>query len=141
MLTRDVKSHVNLPVLGHSIEVLIRTRGVAYPYQRHLDPRVPGLSTEYSHKGRLQIVVTVKFITDTAQFMHAHVGPSFVGQTVHGPLSVVREWEALWSSTGPLSYLVEGKGVEQASVWLVPLVCPAGPADAVFVCATRGGSC
>jgi hypothetical protein len=53
MLTRDVKSHVNLPVLGHSTGVFIGTRGVAYPCQRHLDPRVPGLSPEYSHKGRL----------------------------------------------------------------------------------------
>jgi hypothetical protein len=69
-----------------------------------------------------------------------HACPSFVGRTVHGPLSVVREWEVLWFSAGPSSCLVGAKGVEQASVWSAPLVCPAGLADAVFVCATRGGS-
>jgi hypothetical protein len=95
MLRRDVKCHVNLPVLGHSTGVFIGTRGVAYPCQRHLDPRVSSLSPEYSDEGRLRTVITVNFITDTTQFTHAHVGPSFVGRTVHGPLSVVREWEAL----------------------------------------------
>jgi hypothetical protein len=84
MLTRDVKSHVNLPVLGHSTRVFIGTRGVAYPYQRHLDHQVPGLSPEYFHKGRLQTVITIYFITDTTQFTHAHAGPSFVGRTYMG---------------------------------------------------------
>jgi hypothetical protein len=51
MLTRDVKSHVNLPVLGHSTRVFIGARGATYLCQRHLDPRVPGLSLEYSHEG------------------------------------------------------------------------------------------
>jgi hypothetical protein len=139
MLTQDVKSHVNLPMLGHSTGGFIGTRGIAYPCQKHLDLRVPGLSLEYSHEGRLQTVITVYFITDTAQFTHAHVGPSFVGQTVHGPLFVVREWEVMWSSAGPSSCLVRAKGVEHASVWSASLVCPAGLADAV--CATRGGSC
>jgi hypothetical protein len=71
MLTRDVKSHVHLPVLGHNTWVFIGTRGVAYPCQRHLDPRVPGLSPEYFHEGRLQTVITVYFIIDTTQFTHA----------------------------------------------------------------------
>lgn len=35
---------------------------------------------------------------------------------------------------------VKAKGVETVSVWSVPLVCPAGPTDAVFVGARRGGS-
>jgi hypothetical protein len=43
MLTRDVKSHVNLPVLGQSTGVFIGARGATYPCQRHLDPRVPSL--------------------------------------------------------------------------------------------------
>jgi hypothetical protein len=51
MLTRDVKSHVNLPMLAHSTGVFIGAREDDYPYQRHLDPRVPGLSPEYSHEG------------------------------------------------------------------------------------------
>jgi hypothetical protein len=50
---------------------------------------------EYSHEGRLQPVITVYFITDTAQLTHAHVGPSFVGRTVHGPLPILREWEVM----------------------------------------------
>jgi hypothetical protein len=51
MLTRDVKSHVNLPMLGHNTGVFIGAQGAVCPYQRHLDPRVPGLSPEYSHEG------------------------------------------------------------------------------------------
>jgi hypothetical protein len=112
MLTRDVKSHVNLPVLGHSTGVFIGTQGTAYPCQRHLDPRVPGLSLEYSHVGRFPTVITVYFITYVTQFTHGHAGPSFVGRTVHGPLSVVREWEVMWSSAGPSSCLVVAKGVK-----------------------------
>ena len=50
MLTRDVKSHVNLLVLGHNTRVFIGARGAAYLCQTHLDPRVPGLSPEYSHE-------------------------------------------------------------------------------------------
>jgi hypothetical protein len=89
-LTRDVKSLVRLPVPRHSTRVLIGTRGAACPCQRHLDPQVPGLSPEYSHEGRLQTVITVNFITDTALIAHSHVGPNSVGQTVHGLLLVVR---------------------------------------------------
>jgi hypothetical protein len=89
-LTRDVKSLVRLPVPRHSTRVFIGTRGVACPCQRHLDPQVPGLSLEYSHEGRLQTVITVNFITDTALIAHSHVGPNSVGRTVHGPLLVVR---------------------------------------------------
>jgi hypothetical protein len=79
MLTRDVKSHVNPPVHGHSTRVFIGTRGAAYPCQRHLGPRLPGLSLEYSHEGRLQTFITVNFITDTTQLTHAHAGPSSMG--------------------------------------------------------------
>jgi hypothetical protein len=79
MLTRGVKSHDNLLVLWHSTGLFIGTRGVVCPYKKHLDPRLPGLSPEYSHEVRLQPVITVYFITDTAQPTHAHTGPSFVG--------------------------------------------------------------
>jgi hypothetical protein len=51
MLTRDVKSHINHPVLGQSTWVFIGARGATCPCQRHLDPRVPSLSPEYSHEG------------------------------------------------------------------------------------------
>jgi hypothetical protein len=140
MLTRGIKIHDNLSVLWHSKEVFIGTRGAVCPWQRHLDPRVPGLSPKFSHEGRLQPVITVYFITDTAQPTHAHAGPSFLGRTVHGPLPVPRKWEVLWSSTGPSSCLTGAKGAEQASVWSAPLVCPAGPVDTVFVRAARGRS-
>jgi hypothetical protein len=49
-LTRDVKSLVCPPVSRHSTGVFIDTRVAACHYQRHLDPRVPGLSPEYSHE-------------------------------------------------------------------------------------------
>jgi hypothetical protein len=65
-LTWDVKSLVSLSMPGHSTGVFIGTRGTACPCQRHLDPRVPGLSPEYSHEGRLQTVITVNFIKDMA---------------------------------------------------------------------------
>jgi hypothetical protein len=41
---------------------------------------------------------------------------------------------------GPSSRLVRAKGVEQASVWSAPSVCPAGPVDAVFIRTVRGRS-
>jgi hypothetical protein len=46
--------------------VFIGTQGASCPCQRRLHPRVPGLSPEYSHEGRLQTVIKVKPITDTA---------------------------------------------------------------------------
>jgi hypothetical protein len=42
--------------------------------------------------------------------------------------------------TGPSSCLAEAKGPEQASACAAPLVCPADPADAVFVRAARSRS-
>jgi hypothetical protein len=79
MVTRGVKSHDNLSVLWHSTGVFIGTRGAACPCQRHLDPQVPGLSLEYSHEWRLQPVITIYFITDTAQPTHAHARPNICG--------------------------------------------------------------
>jgi hypothetical protein len=90
-LTRYTKSFVNLHVPGHSTGVFIGARESACPCQRHLDPRVPGLSLEYSHEGRLQTVITVNFITDTALITYVHAGPNSMGQIAHGPPSVVRE--------------------------------------------------
>jgi hypothetical protein len=80
---------------GHSTGVFIGTRGAVSPCQRHLDPRVPGLSPEYSHEGRLQTVITVNVLTDTALITYVHAGPNSMGQIAHGPLSVVREREVL----------------------------------------------
>jgi hypothetical protein len=79
-----------LPVPGHSTGVFIGTRGAVCPCQRHLDPRVPGLSPEYSHEGRLQTVITVNFITNTALITHVHAGPTLWAES-HMGLSVVRE--------------------------------------------------
>jgi hypothetical protein len=52
-LARNAKSFVYPPVPGHCTGVFIGTRGAACPCQRCLDPQVPGLSLEYSHRGRL----------------------------------------------------------------------------------------
>jgi hypothetical protein len=87
-LTQYTKSFVNLPVPGHSTGVFIGTREAACPCQRYLDPRVPGLSPEYSHEGRLLTVITVNFITDTALITYVHTGPNSMGRIAHGPPSV-----------------------------------------------------
>jgi hypothetical protein len=136
MLTRDVKSHVNLPVLGHSTRVFIGTRGIAYPYQKHLDPRVPGLFPEYFNEGRLQTVIMVYFITDTvcphgAQLCKPnHTWASLHGEGVGGPV--------VFGGAFVLSRRSEGG---QIGLRLVSaLVYPAGLADAVFICATHGES-
>jgi hypothetical protein len=97
-LTQNAKSFVNLPVPQHSTGVFIGTRGATCPCQRYLDPRVPGLSPEYSHEGRLQTVITVNLITDTALITPVHAGPISMGRITHGPPSVVgeREVRRLW---------------------------------------------
>jgi hypothetical protein len=88
-LTRDAKSLVDLPVPGHGTGVFIGTQGAACPCQIHLDPRVPVLSPKYSHEGRLQTVIMVNFITDTALITRVHAGP---GQ-LYGP-------NCTWASLG-----------------------------------------
>jgi hypothetical protein len=65
--TRRQSHNISLPALWHSTWVFIGTRGTARPCQGHLDPQLPSLSLEYSHKGRLQRVIMAYFITDTAQ--------------------------------------------------------------------------
>jgi hypothetical protein len=61
------QSHNDLPALWHGMGVFIGTRGAACPCKKHLDPRLPSLSSEYSHEGRLQRVITTYFITDMSQ--------------------------------------------------------------------------
>jgi hypothetical protein len=51
--SRDGDCSVNLASQGHCTEVFIGTRAANVPRQVRLCPRVPGLSLEYSHKGRL----------------------------------------------------------------------------------------
>jgi hypothetical protein len=80
-------------VPGHCTRVFIGTRGAACPCQRRLDPRVPGLSPEYSHEGRLQIVIKVNLITDTTLITLVLAGPITMGRITHGPPPVVREQE------------------------------------------------
>jgi hypothetical protein len=82
----------------HSTGVFIGTRGAACPCQRHLDPRVPSLSPEYSHEGRLQTFIMVNLITDTALITPVHAGPISMGRITHGPPLVVGEREVcrLW---------------------------------------------
>jgi hypothetical protein len=74
--------------------VFIGTREAAYPCQRRLHPRVPGLSTEYSHRGRLQIVIKVNLITNTALIALVLAGPTTMGRIPHGPLLAATTREA-----------------------------------------------
>jgi hypothetical protein len=94
MLTWGVKATIFLSLLWHSTGVFICTRGTVRPFQGHLDPRLPSLSLEYSHEGRLQRVITTYFITDTAQptllTRGPDAGPCYMGRIVHGPLLALR---------------------------------------------------
>jgi hypothetical protein len=53
---------VNLASQGHCTGVFIGTRVSNVPRQGRLCPQVPVLSPEYSHKGRLQTVITEKLL-------------------------------------------------------------------------------
>jgi hypothetical protein len=59
---RDSDCSVNLASQGHYTGVFIGTRVSIVPRQGRLCPRVPELSLEYSHKGRLQTVITEKLL-------------------------------------------------------------------------------
>jgi hypothetical protein len=60
--SRDGNCSVNLASQGHCMGVFIGTRVSIVPRQGRLCPRVPGSSPEYSHKGRLQTVITEKLL-------------------------------------------------------------------------------
>jgi hypothetical protein len=72
-------SSVNLASQGHCTGVFIGTRVSTVLWQGRLCPRVPRLSSEYSHKGRLQTVIIEKAITDEARNMLIRAGPVTVG--------------------------------------------------------------
>jgi hypothetical protein len=61
-LTWDGNCSINLASQGHCTGVFIGTRVSNVPRQGHLCPRVPRLSPEYSHKGRLQTIITEKLL-------------------------------------------------------------------------------
>jgi hypothetical protein len=86
-------SSVNLASQGHCTGVFIGTRVSTVPWQGRLCPQVPGLSSEYSHKGRLQTVITEKAITDEAHNMLIRAGPVTVGRIPHGPPDTMRTWD------------------------------------------------
>jgi hypothetical protein len=58
----DDNCSVNLASQGHCTGVFIGTRVSIVPRQGRLCPRVPGLSPKYSHKGRLQTIITKKLL-------------------------------------------------------------------------------
>jgi hypothetical protein len=60
--TGNSNNSVNLASQGHCTGVFIGTRVSNVPRQGRLCPRVPGLSSEYSHKGRLHTVITEKLL-------------------------------------------------------------------------------
>jgi hypothetical protein len=84
---------VNLASQGHCTGVFIGTQVSTVLWQGYLCPRVPRLSLEYSHKGRLQTVITEKAITDEARNMLIRAGPITVGQIPHGPPDAMRTWD------------------------------------------------
>jgi hypothetical protein len=60
--SRDGNCSINLASQGHCTGVFIGTRVSIVPRQGCLCPWVPGSSPEYSHKGRLQTVITEKLL-------------------------------------------------------------------------------
>jgi hypothetical protein len=120
--------------------VFIGTRWVAYPCQKHLDPRVPDLSPEYSHKMKV-----IDSHYGILYYRHGLIHACPRGTQFCGPN---RTWASLRGEgvggpvvfDGAFELSRQSEGVEQASVWSAPLVCPAGLADAVFICSMRGGS-
>jgi hypothetical protein len=91
--TGNSNSSVNLASQRHCTGVFIGTRVTAVLWWGRLCPRVPGLSPEYSHKWRLQTVITEKAITDTVRNMLIRTGPVTVGQIPHGPPDAMRTWD------------------------------------------------
>jgi hypothetical protein len=73
--------------------VFIGTRVTTVLWQRRLCPRVSELSPEYSHKRRLQTVITEKAITDVTRNMFIRAGPVTVGRIPHGPPDAMRTWD------------------------------------------------
>jgi hypothetical protein len=69
-------SSVNPASQGHCTGVFIGTRVPTVLWYGRLCPQVPGLSPEYSHMGRLQIVITEKAITDEARRKGISLTPS-----------------------------------------------------------------
>jgi hypothetical protein len=61
-ITGNSNNFVNLASQGHCTRVFIGTRVSNVSRQGRLCPRVPGLSSEYSHKGGLQTVITEKLL-------------------------------------------------------------------------------
>jgi hypothetical protein len=91
--TGNGDSSVNLAYQGHGTGVFIGTRVSPVLWQGRLCPRVPGLSSGYSHKGRLQTVITEKAITDEARDTLIRAGPVTVGRIPRGPLGAMRTWD------------------------------------------------
>jgi hypothetical protein len=60
--TGNSNRYVHLASQGHCTGVFIGTRVSNVPRQGHLCPRVLELSSEYSHKERLQTVITEKLL-------------------------------------------------------------------------------
>jgi hypothetical protein len=139
-LARNAKSFINLLVYGHCTVVFIGTRGTACPCQRRLDPRVPGLSPEYSPEGRLQIVIKVNLITDTTLIALVLVGPITMGRVTHGPFPVVRAREVRSHRQGLCLATRERRGSHRPPSGRRPRLVLVCSVDVAFVCAMRGRS-
>jgi hypothetical protein len=131
----EYQSFVNIPVYGHCTGVFIGTRGAICPCQRCFDPQVPGLSPEYSHEGRLEIVIKVNLITDMALIALVLARPITMGRITHGPPLVVRAQEVrLRLATR------ERRGSHRPPSGRRPRLVLVCYMDVAFVCAMRGRS-
>jgi hypothetical protein len=128
-LARNAKSFVH-PSCGHCTGVFIGTRVVVYLCQRRLYPRVPDLSPEHSHEGRLHAVIMVTLITDTTLIALVLARPITMGRIPHGPPRAVTTWEARRLRQKPSPCNARAKGATQVSVQSVPSTCT----DAFYGC-------
>jgi hypothetical protein len=100
----------------------------------HCHPyRVPGLSPEYSHEGRLQTVITVKAITDTTRNTLILAGPVIMGRIPHGPPGAVTTWETRRLRQSLRLATARAKWTELVSVQSMPSAC----LDAFCGCSLR----
>jgi hypothetical protein len=92
---------------------------------------------EYSHKGRLQIVIKENLIIDTALIALVLAGPITMGRIPHGPLLAVTTWEARRLRQGLCLATRERRGPHRSPsgrrLWLV-LTCSVNVA---FICTMR----
>jgi hypothetical protein len=69
----------SLPLRAQYESIYRHSSGHLYIVKDVYAPRVPGLSPEYSHEGRLHMVIIVEGITDVARNVLILAGPVTMG--------------------------------------------------------------